>query len=254
LTRLEQREIEVNKRFALRMHDYIHRPDGKLAYNRELFAEIASKYNFITRALSFGSDAYWKDQLIEHLQDMENPQCLDLACGTGDITFRLAQKYPGGSILGLDLTKGMVARARLKNCHPNSQFVVGDMCRTRFADESFDIVTGGYALRNAPDLERALTEIRRVMRPGATAAFLDFSKPANRFFQRLEIALLKIWGSFWGFTLHRNAEVYTYIAESLKQFPDSEQLKVRLADKGLAVVWSKKHFFGFTETIVCEKR
>jgi demethylmenaquinone methyltransferase/2-methoxy-6-polyprenyl-1,4-benzoquinol methylase len=127
------------------------------------------------------------------------------------------------------------------------------MCRTGFDDNSFDIVTGGYALRNAPDIKKALMEIRRVMRFRGTGAFLDFSRPANAAFAKLENALLKIWGSFWGLALHGNTEVYTYIAESLKQFPDCEQLKQYLKEIGFGNIRSKKHFYGIIEIIIFEK-
>jgi demethylmenaquinone methyltransferase/2-methoxy-6-polyprenyl-1,4-benzoquinol methylase len=235
------------------MHDYIHRPQGKLVFNREMFTVIAPKYDFITRALSLGRDTAWKNRMIQRLPPLNSPDCLDLACGTGDITFRLAKRYPRGSIVGLDLTEAMVARARARNSHQNVKFTIRNMCRTEFADNSFDIVTGGYALRNAPSLEKALAEIWRVMRPGGTAAFLDFSKSPKRPLQKAEFFLLKTWGGFWGITLHRNPQVYTYIAESLKQFPDTDQLRKLIAKVGFEIVWSKKHYFGMAETVLFKK-
>jgi demethylmenaquinone methyltransferase/2-methoxy-6-polyprenyl-1,4-benzoquinol methylase len=127
------------------------------------------------------------------------------------------------------------------------------MCRTNFGDASFDIVTGGYALRNAPNLEGALIEIRRVMKPGAIAAFLDFSKPPNHFLQKIKGMLLKLWGGFWGLLLHRNPQLYTYIAESLKQYPDRNALKQLIIKLGFTNIRSRKHFLGFAETIFFQK-
>lgn len=247
------KRLKVVRRFTLRIHDYIHNPRGKLAYNREVFTEIAPKYNFITRLLSLGADASWKDELVGQLPDVRNPNCLDLACGTGDITFRLAGRYPAGSVVGLDVTAPMLARARSRNSFTNIHFAAGDMCQTNFDDGSFDIVTGGYALRNAPDLKKALAEIWRVMKPGAAAGFLDFSKPPNRLLQVVELALLKAWGGLLGLALHGNSEVYTYIAESLKQFPDCEQLKQNLRDRGFENIRSRAHFAGITRTVFFEK-
>ncbi len=243
----------MKRNFTLKMHDYMHRPEGKRQFNEAMFAEIAPRYDFITRALSFRRDITWKDDLLKKLPDIESPNCLDLACGTGDITFRLAQKYPQGRVVGLDLTEAMLALARPQNSFYDVEFIIGDMSRTDFADESFDIITGGYALRNAPDLKKALKEIHRVMKPGGTGAFLDFSKPSNKMLQRLELPALRIWGGFWGIVLHRNPEVYTYIAASLKQFPDSRQLKELLRENGFGKIRSKKHFLGMTETIIFEK-
>jgi demethylmenaquinone methyltransferase/2-methoxy-6-polyprenyl-1,4-benzoquinol methylase len=243
----------MNNRFDLNMHDYIHQAEGKLFFNRQMFSTIAPRYDFITRALSFGRDTSWKNRLVNDLPDSKNAHCLDIACGTGDITFRLAAKYPAGHIVGLDVTEPMIDYARERNTFSNITFTLQDMCRTNFPNESFDIVTGGYALRNAPNLEGALVEIRRVMKPGATAAFLDFSKPPNHFLQKTKEMLLKIWGGFWGILLHRNHQLYTYIAESLKQYPDRNALKQLISKLGFTNIRSRKHFLGFAETIFFQK-
>jgi demethylmenaquinone methyltransferase/2-methoxy-6-polyprenyl-1,4-benzoquinol methylase len=243
----------VRKALKLKMHDYIHRPRGKLVFKREMFNVIAPRYDFITRALSLGRDTAWKNQMIRRLPALHSPKCLDLACGTGDITFRLVLKYPRGAIVGLDLTEAMVTSARSRNRYENVEFTTQNMCCTDFGDHTFDIVTGGYALRNAPILEEALAEIWRVMKPGGTAAFLDFSRPPGWFGQKTEYFLLKTWGGFWGLTLHCNPQVYTYIAESLRQFPDSKQLRKLIAKVGFEIVWSKKHYFGIVETVMFKK-
>lgn len=244
---------KMNSRFNLNMHDYINTAEGKLFFNKQMFGHIAPKYDFITRALSFGRDTSWKNRLIKELPDCERPQCLDIACGTGDITFRLAAQYPAGRIVGIDITEEMLTNARANNKFSNITFAIGNMCRLDFPDNSFDIVTGGYALRNAPNLEKALEEIMCVMKPGATAAFLDFSKSPNRFLQRSQDFLLRFWGGFWGILLHRNPQLYTYIAESLQQFPNSVALKELIMHLGFVNLRSRKHFLGFTETISFQK-
>jgi demethylmenaquinone methyltransferase/2-methoxy-6-polyprenyl-1,4-benzoquinol methylase len=263
----------MKNKFNLNIHDYIHHAEGKLFYNQQLFGTIALRYDFTNRVLSFGRDASWKNRLVKELPDVNapalrrglangGPACLDIACGTGDITFRLASRYPTGRIIGLDVTEQMLnlarsareaRRARSGNTFSSITFTIGDMCQMNFPDNSFDIVTGGYALRNAPNLEQSLKEIRRVMKPGATAAFLDFSKSPNRFFQKTEDLLLRFWGGFWGILLHHNPQLYTYIAESLKQFPDSTTLKQLMSKLGFTNIRSRKHFLGFTETILFQK-
>jgi len=244
----------VKERFSLKMHDYIDSPKGKLEYNKELFTEIAGKYGFVNRVLSLGRDAVWKDRLVGGLPDVDRPECLDMACGTGDITFRLAQKYPHGNILGLDVTDAMISRARQRNNYSNVQFTIKDMCKTQLDESSFDIITGGYALRNAPDIKAALDEISRLMKPGGTGAFLDFSKPAGVFLQKLENALLKPWCALWGWLLLRNTEVCTYIVESLRQYPNHQQLKQYLTESGFENIRSKRYYCGITESILFEKQ
>jgi demethylmenaquinone methyltransferase/2-methoxy-6-polyprenyl-1,4-benzoquinol methylase len=117
-----------------------------------------------------------------------------------------------------------------------------------------DVVTGSYALRNAPDLRVALREIRRILKPGGTAAFLDFSKSPNFLSQCFTYRLLKFWGGFWGLLLHGTPEVYAYIAESLDQFPDRAALRDLLTQEGFTNIQSQKFYFGIVELIVFESQ
>jgi ubiquinone/menaquinone biosynthesis methyltransferase len=240
-------------RFTLRIGNHLDTPEQKRCYNEKVFAEIAPRYDFITRALSLCRDSSWKRDLIAALPALDAPLCLDLACGTGAIAFSLARKYPDGRVAGLDLAAPMLDLASRRNKFPKVHFVRMDMGRLAFAAESADLVTGGYALRNAPDLETAMEEIQRVLKPGGVAAFLDFSKPEGRLAQRIEYWILKLWGGFWGILLHRNPEVYGYIAESLARFPDRLRLRSAFREKGLAVVFSRLYFLGITELVVVKK-
>jgi len=241
------------QRFTLKIGDNLQSAEKKREYNEKVFSEVAPRYDFITRALSFWQDASWKRDLINSLPAQEAPLCVDIACGTGDISFLLAEKYPRGRIIGLDIAKPMLDIARRRNACRNISFINQDMGRLEFAPESVDIVTGGYALRNAPDLEVVIGEIHRILKPGGTAAFLDFSKPHSGFAQRLEYWLLKIWGGLWGILLHRNHEVYSYIAESLRLFPERARLREILRDKGFTMTLSRLYFLGITELLVVER-
>ncbi len=205
------------------------------------------------RALSFGRDAAWKRTLISLLPAHQSPVCVDLACGTGDIAFLLAGKYPRGRIAGVDITEPMLEIARHRNTHPNVSFAKRDMGSLDVVSESVDIVTGGYALRNAPDLGTTIDEISRVLKPGGVAAFLDFSKPAGKIPQNLEYWGLKTWTGMWGLLLHRNHEVYSYIAESLQRFPDRPHLRDMFQAKGFSVIASRLFFGGVTELLMVQK-
>lgn len=219
-------------------------PEEKLNYNRTLFDTVAPKYDLITSLLSFGQDQRWKRHLIKSLPQQTAPKCLDLACGTADITKGVSQIYSDGTVIGLDLNEKMIKQAKLHSSHQNITFELGDMCSLKHEDESFDIVTGGYALRNAPDLSLALKEVLRVMKPGASAAFLDFSKPKNRFLAQLEYLVLLFWGNLWGILFHGKAEIYGYIAESLKRFPHREAFEIQLKQAGFVGVKSRTFMGG----------
>ena len=239
--------------------DYLQVPEAKRDYNELLFAEVARRYDLVTRALSLGRDQAWKRALLDSLPDGNaaphggSPVCVDLACGTGDVTFALARRYPRGAVCGVDLTPEMLEIARAKNRLPNVSLELGDMHRLSFPSGSVDIVTGSYALRNAPALTVALQEIHRVLRPGGTAAFLDFSKSPHWLSRRVAYAVLYVWGAFWGLVLHGQPAVYAYIAKSLWHFPDRVALRAELARLGFVEASSRRFYCGTLELITVTK-
>ncbi len=243
----------MTARFDLKIRDYILLPERKRFYNERHFTAAAPRYDLATRAMSLGRDAAWKKLLVAALPDVPFPVCVDLACGTGDLTRLLAERYPRGTVVGLDLTGPMLALARAGNRRPNVRFTRQDMGDAGIAAESADIVTGAYALRNAPELGRTLDEIRRILKPGGVAAFLDFAKPATRLLQAPEYQLLRTWCGFWGIALHANREIHAYIASSLAVFPDRSRLRTMFADRGLVPTASRRFFLGITELVVFRK-
>ena len=186
------------EKFTLRARDYLGTSDGKKHFNEKHFAESAPRYDFATRALSLCQDASWKRQLVAALPGTASPVCVDVACGTGDVTFLLADRYGAGEFTGVDLTREMIALASRRNRHPDVRFICGEMSRLDMEDGSVDIITGSYAIRNAPDLGEALAEFHRVLKPGGTLAILDFCKPGSPFFQALQFHLLRLWGGLLG--------------------------------------------------------
>src|SRR5215472_2344520 len=113
----------MSRRFALKIGDHLQTPDKKRFYNGEMFAEIAPRYDFVTRALSFSRDASWKRDLVTALPPRQSPLCVDLACGTGDIAFLLASKYPQGTVIGVDITEPMLDLARSRMDCSNITFL-----------------------------------------------------------------------------------------------------------------------------------
>ncbi len=243
----------MRPRFALKPAAHLADPDRKRVLNEALFTVVAPRYDAITRLLSFGRDRAWKDRLVAMLPPLDAPACLDLACGTGDLARRLARRYPAGHVLALDLTPAMIALARERGGGDRLRFEIGDMGRTEQAGAAFDVVTGGYALRNAGDLDEALAEVVRVLKPGGVAAFLDFSKPRGRTAQRFEHRLLKLWGGLWGLALHGNADVYGYIADSLARFPDRAALADRYRAAGFHIERTRRFFGGMIELALLRK-
>ena len=109
-------------RFVLKIGDHLENAETKRYYTEKNFCEVAPRYDFVTRVLSFGRDAAWKRTLISLLPSHESPVCVDLACGTGDIAFLLAGKYPRGRIAGADITEPMLDIARRPQYSSECQF------------------------------------------------------------------------------------------------------------------------------------
>jgi demethylmenaquinone methyltransferase/2-methoxy-6-polyprenyl-1,4-benzoquinol methylase len=243
----------MNPGSPLNVSDRLGDPKRKRELNVQLFTVVAPRYDAVTRCLSFGRDRVWKERMVDTLPQKHAPVCLDLACGTGDVSFLLAAKYPDGTILGIDLTEAMLERARARAGPPNVQFQQGDMGRTGLASGTVDVVTGGYALRNAGDLDEVMAEVHRVLKADGTACFLDFSKPRGNTLQLLENLLLMGWGALWGLLFHGDPEVYAYIAKSLAHFPDRQQLARMFQCHGFDVQASTLHFLGIMHCITLRK-
>ncbi|MGB6222197.1 ubiquinone/menaquinone biosynthesis methyltransferase [Haloferula sp.] len=232
------------EKFSLRAHEYLGSSEGKKLFNEKHFAESAPRYDLATRLLSLGQDRGWKRKLVASLPDVLEPVCVDVACGTGDVTFFLAERFGKGEFIGVDLTREMIDLANERNRSSGVRFYCGEMSRLPMDDGSVDILTGSYAIRNAPNLAEALAEFRRVLKPGGVLALLDFSKPKLAFFQGVQFQLLRFWGGLWGLVLHGNPEVHGYISKSLRSFPDAERLESTFADCGFEVIEARKHFGG----------
>ena len=147
----------------------------------------------------------------------------------------------------------MLHLARRRSTFPNVAFVCADMACTGLPDRSVDLVTGAYALRHAPDLGATLDEIARVLKPGGTAAFLDFSRPPSAAATWLQGAVLRVWGGAWGLLVHGKPALYAYLADSLDAFPDCPTLYRSLAAHGLPVTNSRGHFAGLLRTILVRR-
>ncbi len=228
-------------------------PNSKRQGNVHIFNIVAPKYHLITRVLSFFRDTSWKKAMINTLPPLKNPVALDVASGSGDIALGIRKKYISSTVLGIDLTRAMLPVKRYNGTDNSLGFAVQDMNLLGIQDESIDIITGSYALRNAPHLSTTLKEINRVLKIGGYAAFLDFSKPKSKFFSAIELSLLHLWCGLWSFVFHQKLFVYTYIPKSLHAFPNRPELKNILEHHGFQYRKRKLFFFGVIEMIVCQK-
>lgn len=205
-------------------------PDAKYRYVRGLFSTIADRYDLITRLLSFGRDRGWKRRLVDMSRAGPGTRAVDLASGTGDISFELAAR--GASVVGIDLTARMIELARAKRTTDAVSFAVGDMMALPLPDACADVVTAGYGLRNVPRIAPALAEIHRVLRPGGRFLSLDFNRPAPAPVRAVYLSYLTIVGSILGFVLHHDPDTYRYIPESIRRYPGAPAVCDLLRDAG----------------------
>jgi demethylmenaquinone methyltransferase / 2-methoxy-6-polyprenyl-1,4-benzoquinol methylase len=208
---------------------------------RAMFSTVAPRYDFITRAFSYGMDKRWKRRGVEHAQLPEKPVVLDLASGTGDFSLLVTQQYPGSRAVAVDLTERMLQLARGRGLE---YAVCGDAGLLPFPDQSFDCVFVGYGLRNFPNLAVAVREIERVTKPGGLLVTLDFFLPRNPVMRHLYLAYLYAQGTFWGFVLHGQPRVYTYIPDSLRSFVSIDDFSLLLQKTGYRHIDADRYILG----------
>jgi ubiquinone/menaquinone biosynthesis methyltransferase len=235
------------------LHSAFDTPESKRAHVRTLFATIADRYDLITALLSYGQDARWKAKLVSLAGVQRGERALDLAAGTGDIAFAVAAR--GARTIGLDITHRMLQLAHLRQgsggqgrrdpASPGRvDFITGDMTSLPFSSSSFDLVTTGYGLRNVPDLNAAIDEIARVLRPGGRLLSLDFNRPDNAIVRGAYLSYLTVVGSTLGWVLHRDPDTYRYIPASIRRYPGARQVADRLATRGFDQVTVIPLLFG----------
>lgn len=231
------------------LDDAFTTPQAKRRYVRRLFATIADRYDLITRVLSYGQDARWKATLVRMAEVRAGQRALDLACGTGDIAFAVAAH--GAQAVGLDITHRMLELAQAKSTA--ARFITGDMTSLPFRSAAFDLVTTGYGLRNVPDLDAAIDEIARVLRPGGRLLSLDFNRPESAVARTAYLAYLTGVGATLGWLLHRDPDTYRYIPASIRRYPGARGVAGKIESRGFSTVRIVPLLFGLMTLHVAER-
>ncbi len=203
----------------------------------QLFTVIARRYDLINDLQSFGLHRCWKRRVIELARPQPGERALDLCCGTGDLALALARR--GAETTGLDFNEPMlqVAEARRSKLKSSAlSFVRGDAQHLPFLQDSFDIVTVGYGLRNLANWEAGLGEMRRVARPGGRLLVLDFGKPDNRLCRALYFGYLRLFVPALGLLVCGHPGAYAYILDSLWHYPAQRGVEEKMRELGLVNV------------------
>jgi len=191
-----------------------------------VFSSVASKYDVMNDVMSLGIHRAWKDAMMDWLAPIRGQALLDVAGGTGDISFRFLKRASGANATVLDLTESMLeeGRKRAKNVGISGQlkWVVGDAMALPFEDDSFDVYTISFGIRNVTDPQKALSEAYRVLKPGGRIMVLEFSHIPNDllqwFYDKYSFNVIPRLGQI----IASDRSSYQYLVESIRKFPKQE--------------------------------
>jgi demethylmenaquinone methyltransferase/2-methoxy-6-polyprenyl-1,4-benzoquinol methylase len=216
-------------------------PGEKTRRVTAVFESVAKKYDVMNDLMSLGLHRVWKRFAVELVGARPGHRILDLACGTGDLTALLSGAVgPRGEVVASDINASMIAegRARLtdRGIVGNVSYARADAANLPFLSESFDAVTIAFGLRNVTYKDRALKEMRRVLKLGGKLVVLEFSKPVlpglQPVYDAYSFKLLPLMGRL----VAQDADSYRYLAESIRMHPDQPALKAMLEAAGFARV------------------
>ena len=203
----------------------------------DVFTSVAKNYDVMNDAMSFGMHRLWKKILVELASIGEDDFILDIASGTGDISKLISKEYPNTNIFMSDINFEMLDEGRNRaidesfnrNCH----FCQLSGEELPFKDNTFDVITVGFGLRNFTNKEKGLKEMKRCLKKNGKLLVLEFSKPINPVFSKIYD-----WYSFnvlpkLGSLLANDSDSYQYLAESIRMHPDQDKLKNMMQTVGL---------------------
>ncbi|MGI6105369.1 MAG: class I SAM-dependent methyltransferase [Raoultibacter sp.] len=204
-----------------------------------IFSAIAKKYERFNAVSSMGRYKAWLKGMIEQAPITATSDVLDIAGGTGDVAFTAARMKHPAHIQLTDLVPEMLEVAKMHyaegaHCGVPVDFDVVDAQDIPYPDNSYDVITMAYGIRNMPDRERALSEMYRVLKPGGSLVCLEFSEPTNALMRGLYSFYLKHMIPFWGGLITGDKEGFVYLSSSIKAFPNQPAFARMLEDAGFA--------------------
>jgi demethylmenaquinone methyltransferase/2-methoxy-6-polyprenyl-1,4-benzoquinol methylase len=217
--------------------------DGKEDYVKDVFTEIASYYDEMNDLMSMGMIKGWHRFMMKKAGDLRSKKCLDIGTGTGEIAFLLSQNAgKEGEVYGVDLTPKMLEYAEIKMKEMDLPrpvvFEVGDALSLRYDNDSFDIVTSGYMLRNVTDIQKAIGEMYRVLRPGGRAVVAELSKPKNKVIRLFYELYMKHRVARLGRKYDKGESIdgkyaaYEWLASSIEGFPRGKEMTDKFRKAG----------------------
>lgn len=221
---------------------------------QDMFNRIASRYDVMNHLLSLGTDRYWRKCAVRALQPYHPRHILDLACGTGDLSFA-AMRLDPEKVIAMDISEMMLEAGRDKaqrRKEDRIEFTKGDAEHIPAGDGSFDACMMAFGIRNLEDMARGLAEMRRVLKTGAPLVILEFSKPSGFLMKPLFGWYFRTICPAIARFLTRDPKAYTYLHRSVETFPDSRQFTEILRQSGFSHCSFRRLTFGICTLYTAE--
>lgn len=224
---------------------------------REMFDNIAPRYDLLNHTLSMNIDRLWRRRVVNFVRRAQPRRILDVATGTGDLAIAMARRIRDVQVLGVDLSEAMlaVARRKVEERGLDNRIVLdrGDAEHLAVGDASVDVATVAFGVRNFGDLAAGLRELARTIKPGGQVVILEFSRPSNRAFRALyEFYSYKILPRIGGL-VSRDKRAYEYLPASVGEFPAPERFMEMMAAAGFRNCRRRSQSFGIAQIYIGER-
>lgn len=227
---------------------------GKKEQVAEMFNSIAFRYDFLNRFLTAGVDIQWRKKAIKQLKGIQPQLVLDVATGTADVAIMTHRMLKTQKIIGIDISEGMLALGKEKlkklNLSDHITLQTGDSETIHFPDNHFDAITVSFGVRNFAHLDKGMSEMYRVLRPGGKLVVLEFSRPKQPLFRKMCDFYTNVITPGIGRLFANNKDAYQYLNDSVQVFPEGENFLNIMHEAGFTQTYLKKLSFGIC-TIYC---
>lgn len=223
----------------------------------QMFNHIAHSYDTLNHFLSLGIDKNWRRTAIDSLQPYSPQTILDIATGTGDFAILSAKRLQPETLIGADISEGMmqIGREKVKSLGLDKiiSFKREDCTALSFSDNSFDAVTVAYGVRNFEDLDKGLKEMYRVLKPGGHLLIVELSSPNKFPMKQLFSIYARIVMPTVGKLVSKDASAYTYLPATMAAFPQGEVMQKIIQKAGFNTVWFRRFTFGICTMYLATK-
>jgi len=222
-----------------------------------MFDDIAHRYDFLNHFMSLGIDIIWRKKALGYLKSLQPKLMLDVATGTGDFAIMAERRLRPDKIVGIDISEGMLAhgREKIEKLGLSNKITLqsGDSETISFPDKTFDAITVAFGVRNFEHLEKGLSDMLRVLKPGGKLVILEFSNPTVFPIKQLYNLYFRYITPLLGKWIAKSQAAYSYLPESVKAFPQGEAMRTILTNTGFQAVTCKTLTFGIC-SIYCATR